>query len=519
MGLLKNLFNDYPMSKEEATKRNQYMYVCTMIIEIVLVLAYIVEIAQGRRELPFILTFYGSMVLTMAIATVIKKVNPASKYFKDIIGFGFLVTFCIALYSGDNLMIYGFLVPMFFVCLMANSPKTIFITGVFSLIAYGVGCYIVTGSFAEELAKYDLSAMPELETWLKSRNNSEIEIAIASILISTIYMLFAVNANHIFSEKSEKIIADKGAETEKILNSVIKSVKTVEGYSGEMAELGKDTLDLEDMLVKAMKEVSSGAGDMANNIQTELVALNNIYASAEDSDRKTEEVREKFNVVRSAVSEGIGKMEGLISETTVIQNKLGMANKSMDQLIANVEEASNLLALIDAIQKQTNLLALNASIEAARAGEAGRGFAVVAEEIGSLAKQTAESSAKIKSILNDLNTTAIDTKDSVTNLTATIESTTSTISDVSGEFSNIRDNAETVTSALDDQGKLAKDIKDRSADASKTIEGLSAFSEELLSTVESTLSEAENTKDDVSQVMELINKTQNEMTELNKNIK
>jgi len=502
MKFIKNLFVDYEMSKEEATKRNQYIYICSMIIDIVLILAYLVEIRQGRRPLSFILAFYGSMVVTMGLLTVIRRIRPESKLVKTIAGFGFLITFMIALYSGDNYMIYGFLVPMFFVCLLANSPRTITLTGIFSLIAYAVGCYILVK-----------------KGYNTARDISSIEIGIASIVISSIYMWFTVNANHIFSVRKEKIIEDEAKQTEKILHSVIASVKTVDEYTNDMASLGRETLEHQDTLVSAMKEVATGAGDMANSIQKELVSLNQISSNAEASDNKTEEVRERFDNVRTAVSNGIGKMDSLISETTEIKSKLEEANGSMDMLIENVKEASKLLALIDAIQKQTNLLALNASIEAARAGDAGRGFAVVAEEIGTLAKQTAESSTKIKGILNHLSDTAVETKDSVTNLSITIENTTQAITVVSDDFSNIRDTAEGVTSALDEQGRMAKEIKERSSEASKTVEGLSAFSEELLSTVESTVAETETAKDDIQQVMELINDTQREMSELNKNTK
>ena len=57
---------------------------------------------------------------------------------------------------------------------------------------------------------------------------------------------------------------------------------------------------------------------------------------------------------------------------------------------------------MDDLAEQSNLLAVNAAIEAARAGEEGKSFAVVAEEIKSLAEQSKQGTAQVRTILSDI---------------------------------------------------------------------------------------------------------------------
>jgi methyl-accepting chemotaxis protein len=89
------------------------------------------------------------------------------------------------------------------------------------------------------------------------------------------------------------------------------------------------------------------------------------------------------------------------SKDTVVRGTK-FADESKNAMII-IEDFSKriiqIIDLIDGISFQTNLLALNASVEAVRAGEAGKGFAVVANEVSNLARNSANSSKQIKSLI------------------------------------------------------------------------------------------------------------------------
>lgn len=109
--------------------------------------------------------------------------------------------------------------------------------------------------------------------------------------------------------------------------------------------------------------------------------------------QETVAVSEKGRKDMERVGEALSNIEVSIHNLEEAVNKVGTASGEIVQIIK----------LIGDIADETNLLSLNASIEAARAGEAGRGFAVVAAEIGTLAKNSADSVAHITELITEIN--------------------------------------------------------------------------------------------------------------------
>jgi len=97
-----------------------------------------------------------------------------------------------------------------------------------------------------------------------------------------------------------------------------------------------------------------------------------------------------------------GTARGLAVIVEVIDGfaHLSEMTRHVSELLERVTEGelrdiTSVSTIIDDVAGRTKLLALNAAIEAARAGEHGRGFAIVADEVGRLAAETAEQTARI----------------------------------------------------------------------------------------------------------------------------
>jgi len=155
-------------------------------------------------------------------------------------------------------------------------------------------------------------------------------------------------------------------------------------------------------IAAAATQVASGAAETAAAVNETTVTVEEVKQTAQLSSQKSKYVSESAQKAVQISQSGRKSVEEAIEAMNRIREQMESIAESIVRLSEQSQAIGTIIATVNDLAEQSNLLAVNASIEAAKAGEQGRGFAVVAQEVKSLAEQSKQATAQVRTILSDI---------------------------------------------------------------------------------------------------------------------
>jgi methyl-accepting chemotaxis protein len=155
-------------------------------------------------------------------------------------------------------------------------------------------------------------------------------------------------------------------------------------------------------ILSGTTQVAAGASQAAAVISQTAVTLDEVKQTALVSTQKARYVSETAQKAAQVSQTGRRSVEDAIEGMQQIREQMEMIADSIMRLSEQTQAIGEIIASVNDLSEQSNLLAVNAAIEAAKAGEHGVGFAVVALEVKSLAAQSRQATAQVRTILGDI---------------------------------------------------------------------------------------------------------------------
>jgi methyl-accepting chemotaxis protein len=155
-------------------------------------------------------------------------------------------------------------------------------------------------------------------------------------------------------------------------------------------------------ILASTTQVAAGASETATSVSETTTTVEEVKQTAQVASQKAKYVSESAQKASQVSQSGRKSVDETIEGMSRIREQMESIAESIVRLSEQSQAIGEIIATVNDLAEQSNLLAVNASIEAAKAGDQGKGFAVVAGEVKSLAEQSKQATAQVRTILSDI---------------------------------------------------------------------------------------------------------------------
>lgn len=365
--------------------RNRTVLIGITIMNVVLCIAYMMEVVKGVRSLGSYLILAVICIVSTAWGIIEYLRKKDSLLIRFICGLGFLVFYTLIMMTTTSDLAFCYVLVVYCILIVYADVRFSMLIGTYALIVNIF--YVVNRAVTQGLAASDVTAA---------------EIMIACIIMTvifsqlSIYKITKIGKAGIDKAAFEKKQSDDLLDTTlAVADSVTESIKNAMSETEQLNEEIVFTKNSMDNLNKGTQDTTSAIAQQQKNTNAIDLHINEVKISAEQIVEGLSHTEEELNIGKNAMNE-------LLQHVKESERSSELVAREMGDLKDNADKMQDIVALIGSVSKQTSLLALNASIEAARAGEAGKGFAVVADEISGLASQTNTATDNINKLIGNI---------------------------------------------------------------------------------------------------------------------
>ncbi len=192
------------------------------------------------------------------------------------------------------------------------------------------------------------------------------------------------------------------SEKDRLGNSFAAMVKSLRELNAQIHEGVNVLASSAGEILASTSQVASSAAETASAVNETTATVEEVKQTTQLSVQKTRYVADSAQRSLEVSRHGRKSVDNAIEGMSRIREQMETIAEGIVNLSEQSQAIGEIIATVNELAEQSNLLAVNAAIEAAKAGEHGKGFAVVAQEVKSLAEQSKQATAQVRTILNDI---------------------------------------------------------------------------------------------------------------------
>ncbi len=471
------------------TSTNKTAITGMVVMNLVLALAYAIEVVKDARSLGSYLIVLALCVLPSVISGGVflrKKDSLAVRY---IFAVGFALLYAYIMLTTTTNLAFCYVIVAYVILMVYTDTK----------LLLGMGGFAILVNLAVIAKKITAGTLVGTEI-------TQTEIILACLLLTGFFTILALNkirginqANieraELQQQQSEGILHNTLEVAAAMTENIKASVEETEGLKKAIGETQR-----------SMEELSGGAKDGVSAILVQKQNTETIGTNVEQVDAMVNSIVSEVQSAEESLNKGNDVMKELLRQVQVSGESGALVAEKMEELKVNADKMQTIMGLISNVAKQTGLLALNASIEAARAGEAGKGFSVVASEISSLSSQTNDATGEINALIVSIVESIGAVTESMERLLESSRMQNRYVDDTAENFEQIHNSTQNII----EQVSLLKETVDvvtaANAQVSEGIVNVEAVTQKVMEEANDTLESCNTNLQSIANVAEIMDK-------------